>query len=95
MFLEKFSKKTVYERQSKLGRRHTYSRTKTIFRLACDNCGEEFFRTPKSMQHKRISNNFFHVCGNCDAKRFAQKKGVEQKKIWDMPAGTDLPISRF
>jgi hypothetical protein len=47
------------------------------------------------MDPKRISNNYFHVCANCDPKKFAQRKGVEQKKIWNMPAGVDLPIGKF
>jgi hypothetical protein len=47
------------------------------------------------MDAKRLSNNYFHVCSECDPKRFAQRKGVEQKKIWDMPASTDLPVGRY
>jgi hypothetical protein len=42
-----------------------------------------------------MSNNYFHVCSNCDAKRFAQRKGIERKKIWDMPASSDLPVSKY
>jgi len=95
MFLGKHTESFKHSRISKLGKPHEFTRQRTIYNLKCDNCGEEFTRTPKTMHHKRTSNNFFHVCGNCDAKRFAQKKGIEQKKIWDMPAGADLPISKY
>jgi hypothetical protein len=47
------------------------------------------------MDPKRISNNYFHVCENCDAKTFAQKKGVEKKQIWNIPASSDLDISKI
>jgi hypothetical protein len=86
---------TVYVRISKLGRVHSYSRKKTVAMLVCDSCGVEFERELKKMRSNRMNNNFFHCCSNCDAKRFAQRKGIERKKIWDMPAGIDLPVSRF
>jgi len=95
MFLGKSLEYRKHVRTSKLGVNHEYTRTRTVYHLKCDHCGEEFTRNPKNMHHKRTSNNFFHVCKHCDAKRFAQKKGVEQKKIWDMPAGADLPISKY
>jgi len=47
------------------------------------------------MDPKRVSNNYYHVCDSCDAKVFAQKKGVDRKKIWDMPASLDIPISKL
>jgi hypothetical protein len=47
------------------------------------------------MDRKRTSNNYFHCCSSCDAKRFAQKKGVERKRIWDLPASLDWPVSKF
>jgi len=95
MYIGKRTEENLYKRVSKLGTEHQYTRSRTIFIFRCDNCGNEFERTPKKMHHKRISNNFFHVCSQCDAKRFAQKKGVEQKQIWDMPAGLDLPVSKY
>lgn len=95
MFIKKRLETNTFTRVSKLGKEHQYSRTRTVYSFKCDNCGAEFERTPKKMHHKRTSNNYFHVCSNCDAKRFAQKKGIEQKQIWDMPAGLDLPVSKF
>jgi len=47
------------------------------------------------MDPKRISNNYFHVCQSCDSKKFAQKKGVEKKQVWNIPASSDLDISKL
>ena len=95
MFLRKHRTKNAYTRVSKLGTSHEYYRYKTVAVLRCDNCDKEFNRDLKHMDAKRLSNNYFHVCSECDPKRFAQRKGVEQKKIWDMPASTDLPVGRY
>jgi len=95
MFLKIRKEKTKYTRSSKLGKSHSYERTKTVAIFRCDNCDAEFERDLKHIQRKRLSNNYFHCCPNCDAKKFAQRKGVEQKKIWDMPASVDLPVSKF
>jgi len=95
MYLGKLTEKNSYTRISKLGVAHTYTRTKTVVILRCDACDQDFRRDLKRMDKKRLSNNYFHVCSDCDAKRFAQRKGVEQKKIWDMPASIDLPVSKY
>ena len=95
MFLGTKKEITEHIRRSKLGKEHTYNRVKTIVELRCDNCDSVFTRDLKNISRARLNNNYFHVCGNCDAKRFAQKKGVEQKQIWNMPAGSDLPISKY
>lgn len=95
MFIKTITRRTEYTRTSKLGIEHTYERTKTIALFLCDNCDREFERDLKHMVRKRLSDNYFHCCPNCDAKRFAQRKGVERKKIWDMPASTELPVSKF
>ena len=95
MFLKIKKALTKYSRMSKLGKLHEYTRTKTVAVLRCDSCDNVFERDLKSISRKRLSNNYFHVCSNCDAKRFAQQKGVEQKKIWDLPASTDLPVSKY
>lgn len=95
MFLHETKEKNRYTRQSKLGVSHTYYRYKTILHFICDNCGTEFSREKGSMNHMRISNNFFHVCKNCDAKRFAQMKGVERKKVWSLTASSNLPIGKI
>jgi hypothetical protein len=95
MFLGTEQKICEYVRKSKLGKEHRYKRVKTIVKLRCDNCDSIFTRDLKKINRVRLSNNYFHVCSNCDPKRFAQRKGVEQKQIWDMPAGADIPISKY
>jgi protein-arginine kinase activator protein McsA len=95
MFLKLERKKMVYSRKSKTGVEHEYFRFRSVALFRCDNCDSLFERDLKHIQAKRLSNNYFHVCSNCDSKRFGQKRAVEKKKMWDMPAGTDLPVSKF
>jgi len=95
MFVTTEIQRTEYTRTSKLGAEHTYTRDKTVALFRCDNCDSDFKRDVRKVDRKRLSNNYFHVCSNCDAKRFAQRIGVEQKKIWDMPASTTLPVGKF
>jgi hypothetical protein len=95
MFLKTKIKKIKHTRVSKCGVEHKYVRTQTIAVFRCDNCNDIFERSLKKIQRKRLSNRYFHCCSNCNSKRFAQRKGVEQKKIWDMPAGTDLPVGKY
>ncbi len=95
MFVKTSIVESEYVRTSKLGSTHSYMRKKTLAIFLCDNCGTEFTRDLKHVDRKRLSDNYFHCCANCDAKRFAQRKGVERKKIWDMPASLDLPVSKF
>jgi hypothetical protein len=95
MFLKTKTQRTTYSRTSKLGLTHDYERIKTIAEFRCDNCDAEFERDIQKVDRKRLSNNYFHVCSDCDSKRFAQRKGVEQKKIWDLPASTTLPVGKY
>jgi predicted RNA-binding Zn-ribbon protein involved in translation (DUF1610 family) len=95
MFLKKEIQQSQYVRISKLGMAHEYYRRKTVAVFRCDNCDTEFTRDLRNMDHRRLSNNYFHVCSNCDAKKFAQRKGVERKQIWDMPASTELPVGKY
>ena len=95
MFLKKEIQQSQYVRLSKLGVEHEYARRKTVAIFRCDNCDSEFKRDLKTMDHRRLSNNYFHVCTLCDAKKFAQRKGVERKQIWDMPASTTLPVGKY
>jgi DNA-directed RNA polymerase subunit RPC12/RpoP len=95
MFLELRRKKMVYSRKSKTGKDHEYYRWQSVAVFRCDNCDDLFERNLKQIHSKRLSNNYFHVCPNCDSKRFGQKRAVEKKKIWDMPASLDLPVSKF
>lgn len=95
MFITSVKEILEHTRTSKLGHCHTYKRLKTILIFMCDNCGKEFKRDKSKMDPKRVSNGYFHVCANCDAKRFAQQKGAERRSIWDLPAGSNLPIGRY
>lgn len=94
MFLKKKTVTNQYNRVSKLGISHSYSRKKVVALFRCDNCDQSFERELKKIDHRRLSNNYFHCCSNCDTKRFAQRKGVERKKIWDMPASLDWPVGK-
>jgi len=95
MFIKEYSLKKRYERPSKLGKIHTYYRDVTMVVLRCDSCNNEFERSRGSMDPNRINNNYFHVCSSCDSKRFAQKMGITRKQIWDMPASSNLDISKL
>jgi predicted nucleic-acid-binding Zn-ribbon protein len=95
MFIREYKSQTRHTRKSKTGKEHTYKRDVTLVVMRCDNCNTEFERARGSMDPKRISNNYFHVCKNCDSKVFAQKMGVTKKNIWDMPASSDLDISKL
>ena len=95
MFIREYTLKKMYERLSKLGKKHTYYRDVSMVILRCDNCDTEFERARGKMDPKRISNNYFHVCDKCDAKRFAQKRGVDRKRVWDLPASSDIPINKL
>jgi hypothetical protein len=95
MFIKTKTQASEYIRHSKTGLEHAYTRSKTIAVFQCDECEEIIERDLKHIDKKRLSNNYFHCCSNCDPKRFAQRKGVEQKKIWDMPASTTLPVGKF
>lgn len=87
--------KTQHSRKSKLGNQHEYVRERTYALFRCDSCDNGFSREKGKMDPKRLSNNYFHVCSNCDAKRFAQKRGVQKKQVWDLPASSDLDISKL
>jgi hypothetical protein len=95
MFIREFKKQTQYNRTSKTGKEHVYTRETTMCVFRCDNCDTEFERARGSMDPKRLSNSYFHVCKTCDSKKFAQKKGVEQKQKWNMTASSNLPISKL
>ncbi len=95
MFIKEFKKQTRHVRKSKTGKEHAYKRDITICVFRCDNCDKQFERARGSMDPKRLNNNYFHVCKDCDSKKFAQKKGVERKKVWNLPASSDLPISKM
>ena len=95
MFIRESYEDQEYVRVIKNGLQHKYTRQRTIVYFICDNCGKEFNRERGDMDPKRLSNNYFHVCSLCDSKKFAQRKGVERKKVWDMPASSNLPVGRL
>jgi hypothetical protein len=82
-----------YQRPSKTGLLHTYTKTKTVAVFTCDCCNISFQRDLGKMDRKRLSNDYYHVCPDCNAKKFAQQKGVERRRIWNIPANSDLDIS--
>lgn len=95
MFIGEFKEKSTYTRFSKNGKEHAYERYKTYCSFRCDACNTEFVRERGKMDPNRLNNNVFHVCTNCDAKKFAQRKGVERRQIWNLPASSDLDISKL
>lgn len=95
MFVETKQIKTEYTRNSRLGQSHTYLRTKTMVVFSCDSCGQYFERALGNMDHRRMSNKYYHVCPNCNPKQFAQKKSAERRAVWDLPVNSDLDISRI
>lgn len=95
MFIGTITEKREYDRFSKLGLKHTYTRERTYAIFLCDCCGERFTRLKGSIDPKRLNNNYFHCCSRCDSKRFAQRKGAERRTIWDMPVNSDLDISKL
>ena len=95
MFIRETIQKNRFTRKSKSGKEHNYYRNSSLLIFRCDSCNEVFTRPRGKMDPNRINNNVFHVCGNCDAKRFAQRKGQERKAVWDLPASSDLDISKL
>ena len=92
MFIETKKITAQYVRKSKSGVEHSYSRIKTLAIFKCDNCDIQFDRELGKMDHRRISNEYFHVCPNCNPKKFAQNKGVERRTMWDLPVDSDRKI---
>lgn len=94
MFLGIKKIKSVFERESKNGILHCYSRSKTLVLLRCDACRKEFTRELGSMDRKRLNNYVYHVCDFCDSKRFAQQKSAERRRFWNMSADAEIDISK-
>ena len=92
MFIETKQLVTQYTRKSKSGINHTYSRRKTLAVFVCDNCSLQFTREIGRIDHRRLSNDYFHVCPNCNPKQFAQKQGVERRTLWNLPVDSDRKI---
>lgn len=86
---------TKHTRQSKFNKTHTYTRTKTVAVIQCDNCQTVFEREQGKMDPKRISPEYYHVCSNCNPKQFAQKRGVERRKLWNISADSDIDITKL
>jgi hypothetical protein len=94
MLIETKKITTEYTRASKCNKSHTYTRTKTVVVIQCDNCQSLFEREQGKMSKKRISLDYYHVCVTCDPKRFAQKRGVERRKLWNLSADSDVDITK-
>jgi len=95
MFIETIKVKTEHTRNSKTGVAHTYIRNKTVALFKCDSCTIEFTRELGHIDHRRLNNDYSHVCPNCNQKKFAQSKGVERRRFWNLPADSDLDISKI
>ena len=95
MILETKKIPVEHTRVSKLGIKHAYSRLRTVVVIRCDNCGVRFERALGKMDHRRLSNSYFHVCPHCDPKRFAQRKGAERRTLWNSTVDRDIDISRL
>lgn len=95
MFIETKKIKTEYTKVSKLKNAHSYSRIKTVAILQCDSCQSLFERDQGSMDHRRISDQFYHVCTTCNPKQFAQKKGVERRQLWKLHVDSDVDITKI
>ena len=95
MLIETKKVKAQYTRNSSLGIAHSYSRTKTVAVLQCDDCQSLFEREQGSMDRRRISDRFYHVCANCNPKQFAQRKGVERRQLWKLPVDSDIDITKI
>jgi hypothetical protein len=95
MFIKTRKVKTKYTRKSKSGNPHTYNRQKTVVELKCDSCNTIFERDLGRMDLKRISNDFLHVCVDCNQKQFAQKTGADSRRFWNIPADSDIDITKL
>jgi ABC-type ATPase with predicted acetyltransferase domain len=95
MFIEIKKIVTEYTRISKLKKSHAYSRVRTVAVFRCDHCNSLFERDSGKMDRKRVSNNFQHVCTQCNTKAFAQKIGAENRRFWNIPAGSDVDITKI
>ena len=95
MFLMTKKVEAKYMRPSKLGQTHLYTRVKTLVVFLCDNCQDIFTRDLGKIDHRRLSNEFFHVCSNCNQKSFAQRKGVERRQLWKISVDSELDITKF
>lgn len=95
MFITLRKEKNTFVRKSKKGVEHHYIRYSTIAIFRCDQCDKTIERPLKKVHSKRLSNRYFHCCSDCEPKKFAQRKGVEQKKIWDLPASSELPVGKY
>ena len=95
MLIETKKITTEYTRPSKFNKSHTYTRTKTLVVMQCDNCHAIFEREQGKMSKQRINADHYHVCPNCDTKKFAQKRGAERRKIWNLSADSDIDITKI
>ena len=55
--------------------------TRTVYKIRCDVCENEFTRTSKELNRRSSA----HCCSSCDSKRFAQKQSatLRQYNKWD------------
>jgi hypothetical protein len=81
-----------YQRLSKQGIPHTYSRKREIAILQCDSCNTTFERRVRNIDPRRLTADHLHVCGNCNQKRYAQSRGAESRRFWNTTVDLDRDI---
>ena len=92
MYIESRKAVKEYQRTSKHGLTHRYTRTTTVLIFTCDGCGVMFERSRGQIDPRRLNNDYYHVCADCNPKQFAQSKGVERRRMWNTPVNSDLKI---
>ena len=92
MYIESKKITQQYQRTSKQGLIHTYTRTSTVLIFICDNCSAVIERSKGQIDPRRANNEYYHVCADCNPKQFAQTKGVERRRIWNTSVNSDIRI---
>ena len=92
MLIKVVQTKKQYQRTSKNGVVHTFYRYHNTAILRCDNCGSEFYRRTRDMDHRRLSQDHTHVCPKCPSKKVAQNKSVESRKFWNTTVDKEIDI---
>jgi DNA-directed RNA polymerase subunit RPC12/RpoP len=84
MLIRIFQVTKEYNRKSKNGKEHTFTRTHQMALLQCSACGHEFERRTRDMDHRRLTEDHEHVCSNCNPKKYAQRVGAMSRKFWNI-----------
>lgn len=67
-----------------------------VYAFLCDHCTSLFFRNSKTMDNRRLNNNYKHYCGHCGSyHKLAQRDSAKRKRILKHDASSTLPINRL